>query len=114
MAEAEISLSAARCGAGSGCETGGPEMAKKPKPVAAAADVQEGLEEDEVEMKDIEPAWSMSVPEAGRKYFGLGKKASYDNAGPPGSGALIPTLKAGRLLKAMPRLIEKRLAGETP
>jgi len=50
---------------------------------------------------------------AGKKYFNLGKQASYQNTGPPGSDALIPTLSAGRLLKALPRLIEKRLAGET-
>jgi hypothetical protein len=55
--------------------------------------------------------WTMSVPAAGRKYYNLGKFASYQNAGPVGTDALIPTVRAGRLLRALPRLIEKRLAG---
>jgi len=82
-------------------------MAKKFK----SAEVEVG-DEAEVETKASEPPWSMSVPAAGRKYYNLGKKASYDNTGPPGSGALIPCVQAGRLLRALPRLIEKRLTGE--
>jgi hypothetical protein len=75
---------------------------------------QEGEEEVETEVFEAEETpWSMSVPAAGRKYFNLGKKASYDNAGPAGTDALIPTVRAGRLMRALPRLIEKRLAGET-
>jgi hypothetical protein len=81
-------------------------MAKKSK--STVVDVE--AEAKAVEA-DTETPWSMSVPAAGKKYYGLGKKASYDNAGPPGSEALIPTVNAGRLLKALPRLIEKRLAG---
>jgi len=54
-----------------------------------------------------EPAWTMSIPAAGRKYFGLGKFASYQAA----EEGLIPYVKVGRLKKALPRQIEKRLAG---
>jgi len=91
-------------------------MARKFKPAEAKADVEAEVEEEEEEeigTKDTNPAWSMSVPDAGRKYFNLGKKASYDNSGSIESGALIPTVRAGRLLRALPRIIERRLAGDT-
>ena len=49
----------------------------------------------------------MSVPAAGKRYFGLGKYASHQAA----AEGTIPTIKIGRLMKALPRQIEKRLAG---
>jgi hypothetical protein len=50
---------------------------------------------------------TMSVPEAGKKYFGLSRNASYDAA----ARGEIPTIKIGRLLKvpivALDRMLEK-------
>jgi len=56
-----------------------------------------------------EAAWTMSIPEAGRKYFGLGKGASYQAA----ETGLIPTIRIGRLKRVLVRQLEKRLAGES-
>jgi hypothetical protein len=59
--------------------------------------------------------WTMSVPAAGKKYFALGKHASYQNAYEVGreapNGRLIPIVRAGRLMRALPRKIERDLAG---
>jgi len=50
---------------------------------------------------------TMSVPEAGKKYFGLSRNASYDAA----ARGEIPVIKIGRLLKvpivALDRMLEK-------
>jgi hypothetical protein len=54
-----------------------------------------------------EKAWTMSVPDAGKKYYGLGKFASYQAA----EEGVIPTVRVGRFLRALPRQIEKKLAG---
>jgi hypothetical protein len=51
--------------------------------------------------------WTMSVPAAGRRYFGLGKYASYQAA----EEGLIPYVRVGRLMRALPRKIESRLTG---
>jgi hypothetical protein len=64
------------------------------------------------EAADTDTPWTMSIPAAGRKYFGLGKFASYQASGPIGEDALIPYVEVGRLKRALPRLIEKRLAGK--
>jgi hypothetical protein len=42
------------------------------------------------------------------QYYGLGKHASYQAA----RDGLIPCVKAGRLIRALPRKIEARLAGD--
>jgi hypothetical protein len=55
-----------------------------------------------------EAAWTMSIPEAGKKYLGLGKMAAYQAA----DAGLIPTIKIGRFKKVLVRQLEKRLAGE--
>jgi hypothetical protein len=62
------------------------------------------------EMKGAAPeaAWTTSIPEAGKKYLGLGKMASYQAA----ETGLIPTIRVGRLKKVLVRQLEKRLAGE--
>jgi excisionase family DNA binding protein len=54
--------------------------------------------------------WTMSVPEAGRKYLGLGRNAAYAAA----ARREIPTVKVGRLLRVPVRAIERLLdkAGE--
>ncbi len=51
---------------------------------------------------------TMSVPEAGKRYFGIGKNASYRAA----ERGDIPTLKIGSLLRVPVIRLEKKLAGE--
>jgi helix-turn-helix protein len=53
---------------------------------------------------------TMSVPTAGRKYFGLSRNAAYAAA----ERGEIPTIKIGRLLRVPVRALEKMLdrAGE--
>jgi excisionase family DNA binding protein len=48
---------------------------------------------------------TMSVPEAGRKYLGLKRDASYRAA----KRKEIPTLNVGRLLRVPVRAMERRL-----
>jgi excisionase family DNA binding protein len=47
----------------------------------------------------------MSVPEAGAKYFGLGRCAAYEAA----ARGEIPTIRVGRLLKVPTRAMERML-----
>jgi hypothetical protein len=51
------------------------------------------------------PPLTMSVPEAGRKYFGLSKNSSYDAA----ARGEIPTVKVGKLLRVPVRAMERIL-----
>ena len=51
---------------------------------------------------------TLSVPEAGRRYFGIGKNASYRAA----KRGEIPTIKVGSLLRVPAAQMEKLLAGE--
>jgi excisionase family DNA binding protein len=55
---------------------------------------------------------TISVPQAGRDYFGLGRGASYEAA----KRGDIPTIKIGRLLRvpvaALDRLLEGRAKNE--
>ena len=53
-------------------------------------------------------SWTMSVPDAGGKYYGLGRLASFQAA----KAGLIPTVQIGKFLRALPRKIERQLAGE--
>ena len=48
---------------------------------------------------------TMTVPAAGRLYFGLGRNASYDAA----KRGDIPTIKVGRLLRVPIAAMERRL-----
>jgi hypothetical protein len=48
---------------------------------------------------------TLSVPEAGRKYFGLSRNGSYDAA----ARGDIPTIPVGRLLRVPIRLMERML-----
>jgi hypothetical protein len=62
-------------------------------------------------MKDDkqEEIWTMSVPEAGRKYFGVGRNRAYAMA----NEGIIPTVDVGpRLKRALVRVIERKLAGD--
>jgi hypothetical protein len=65
-------------------------------------------------MSDHVTKWeakTLPVPEAGRKYFGLGRNASYAAA----KRGDIPTIQIGRLLRAPVVALERRLeeAGQT-
>jgi excisionase family DNA binding protein len=53
---------------------------------------------------------TLSVPEAGAKYFGLSRNGAYDAA----ARGEIPTIKVGRLLRVPVRAMERILdaAGE--
>jgi hypothetical protein len=55
---------------------------------------------------------TMSVPECGRLYFGLSRNASYEAA----KRGDIPTIRVGRLLRAVPSVLDRRLseAGRSP
>jgi hypothetical protein len=48
---------------------------------------------------------TMTVPEAGKEYFGLSRNASYAAA----ERGDIPTIKIGRLLRVPIRALEERL-----
>jgi excisionase family DNA binding protein len=48
---------------------------------------------------------TITVPEAGKKYFGLSRNAAYDAA----ARGEIPTVKIGRLLRVPVRALEKML-----
>jgi hypothetical protein len=52
-------------------------------------------------------AWTLSVPEAGRKYYGLGRNASYEAA----QAGQIPTIKVNKLLRVPVHMIERMLGG---
>lgn len=52
--------------------------------------------------------WTLSVPDAGREYFGLSRNAAYAAA----ARGEIPTVKIGRLLRVPKKAIERML--ETP
>ena len=55
-------------------------------------------------MPDEQPL-TTTVPEAGKKYFGLSRNASYDAA----ARGDIPTIKIGRLLRVPVRAMERML-----
>jgi hypothetical protein len=54
--------------------------------------------------------WTQSVPECGRQFLGLGRDASYKAA----RAGLIPTIAAGRKLRALPRILAARLRPKEP
>lgn len=48
---------------------------------------------------------TISVPEAGKRYFGISKNAAYQAA----ADGQIPTIKVGRLLRVPVRAMERKL-----
>jgi hypothetical protein len=54
---------------------------------------------------DTEKPLTISIPEAGRRYFGLGRNASYEAA----RRGEIPSIKIGRLKFVPVRLMERLL-----
>jgi hypothetical protein len=75
-------------------------MVKATKPAHVGIKQEAAAEPDKV--------WTMSVPAAGKKYFGLGKFASYQAA----DQGLIPYVRVGRFMRALPQQIERKLAGD--
>ena len=59
--------------------------------------------------QEIETPWTMSVPAAGKKYYGLERNASYRAA----ARGDIPTRRIGGVLRALPRVIEANLSKES-
>jgi hypothetical protein len=57
---------------------------------------------------DTNAPWTMNVVEAGRKYYGLGRDASYHAA----RQGLIPTIRINGKVRALPSVIERQLNGE--
>jgi hypothetical protein len=55
-----------------------------------------------------EKSWTISVPEAGARYYGLSTNGSYAAA----KRGEIPTVQVGRLLRVPVALMEKRLTEE--
>ena len=54
---------------------------------------------------DTETPLTISVPEAGRKYFGLGRNSAYAAA----ERGDLPTVRIGRLLRVPVRALEQML-----
>jgi hypothetical protein len=54
--------------------------------------------------------WTVSVPEAGKRYFGLGRNASYAAA----ARGDLPTVTVGRMVRVPVKAVERMLdrAGE--
>lgn len=52
---------------------------------------------------------TLSIPQAGKKYFGIGKNASYRAA----DRGEIPTMRIGRLRRVPVVQMEKKLEGAT-
>jgi hypothetical protein len=63
-------------------------------------------------MNEKDDQWTVSVPEAGRRYYGLSRNGSYAAA----ARGDIPTIRVGRLLRVPIRAIERVLdaAGQQP
>jgi hypothetical protein len=59
-------------------------------------------------MNDDDKPWTMSIPEAGKRYFGLGRNGSYDAA----RRGELPTVNIGRLKRVLVRPLEQKLAGK--
>jgi hypothetical protein len=59
-------------------------------------------------MPDEEDPKTLSVPEAGRRYFNISRNASYEAA----HRGEIPTIPVGRLLRVPVRRLERMLDGD--
>jgi hypothetical protein len=56
--------------------------------------------------------WTMSIPAAGRKYYDLGRNASYREAAKPPNETRLPTIDVGGLKLVVVSRVEKMLGGE--
>ena len=55
------------------------------------------------------PPWTMSVEDAGKKYYGVSRAKAYEMA----RSGLMPVISLGRNKRALPRAIEEQLSGKT-
>jgi hypothetical protein len=56
-----------------------------------------------------EECWTLSIPEAGKRYYGVGRNRAYQLA----IDGIMPTIDIGlRGKRALVRAIERQLAGE--
>jgi hypothetical protein len=55
-----------------------------------------------------ELVWTMDVPKAGRKYYDAGRDKSYAMA----KSGEMPAVKFGRVWRALPFAIERKLKGD--
>jgi hypothetical protein len=62
---------------------------------------------DGLEANSMPEAKTLSVPEAGKRYFDLSRNASYDAA----ARGDIPTIRVGRLLRVPVMAMERKLEG---
>jgi hypothetical protein len=69
-----------------------------------------GADRKRQERRRASSAWTMSVPEAGKKYYGLGRNASYEAA----AAGQIPTIRINKLLRVPVHMIERMLGGPAP
>jgi hypothetical protein len=60
-----------------------------------------------MDMSDNQQELTISVQEAGRRYFGLGKNSAYAAA----ANGQIPVIRIGRLLRVPVRALERMLDG---
>jgi excisionase family DNA binding protein len=63
-------------------------------------------------MSESNDQWTLTVPEAGQKYFGLSRNAAYAAA----ARGELPTVRIGRLLRVPVKAVERMLdaAGQKP
>ena len=58
--------------------------------------------------KKAKSSLTLSVPEAGKKYFGIGRNAAYRAA----EAGQIPVIKIGALLRVPIAMMDRKMAGE--
>jgi hypothetical protein len=59
-------------------------------------------------MTEKQRPWTLSVPEAGKRYYGIGRNAAYRAA----ERGDIPTIRVGGLLRVPVVRMEQKLAGD--
>jgi hypothetical protein len=64
--------------------------------------------EDEMKDKGDETPWHMPIPEFGKRYYGLGRSASYAAA----ARGDIPVFRVGGKLMGLPHAAEAQLSGQ--
>jgi hypothetical protein len=80
-------------------------MTTKPRPRVKPKKNAEKAKPKNLKRSFADPTLTLSVPEAGEKYFGLGVNASYGAA----ARGDIPTIKIGKFLRVPVRALEAML-----
>lgn len=93
-----------------GFDTDMPLAAKRGRP-SVRMRVDEAAQRKREEQQPAEEApITLSVPAAGKKYFGLGRNASYAAA----ERGELPTIKIGKILRVPVRALERMLDAAMP